>query len=100
MKKSIIISIVAAGLLGTMGLQASEEVEAAAKAKVEEAASKEAFKAKEDMHKFKKEATEDVKKVDEAEKVKELEAKDKAAAPSKEKAFEKDAKKDVKKVLH
>jgi hypothetical protein len=98
MKKSIIISIVAAGLLGTMGLQASEV--AAAKAKVEEAASKEAFKAKEDMHKFKKEATKDVKKVDEVEKVKELEAKDKAAAPSKAKAFEKDAKKDVKKVLH
>jgi hypothetical protein len=98
MKKNILISIVAAGLLGTMGLQASEA--AAAKAKVEEAASKEAFKAKENMHKFKKEATEDAKKVDEAEKVKELEAKDKAAAPSKAKAFEKDAKKDVKKLLH
>ena len=101
MKKSIIISIVAAGLLGTMGLQASEEVagEAAAKAKVEEAASKEAFKAKEDINKFKKEAAQDVKKVDEVEKVKELEAKDKAAAPSKEKAFENDAKKDMKKSL-
>jgi hypothetical protein len=102
MKKGIIISIAAAGLLGSMGLQASGEVpgEAAAKAKVEEVTSKEAFKAKEDMDKFKKEAAENVKKVDDVEKVKELEAKDKAAAAGKADAFKKEATEDVKKLSH
>ena len=102
MKKTVIISTLAAFLLaGVTGLQANEvKGEAAAKAKVEEVAAKEEFKAKEDIEKFQKEAKADEKKVDEVTKVKELEAKDKAAAPTKAKAFEKDAATDEKKTVH
>jgi len=100
MKKSVIVSVVVAGLMGGMALHAEEvKGEAAAKAKVEEVHDKEAFKAKQDIDKFKNEVKADVKKVDPSEKAKELEAKDKAAAPTKTEAFKEDSKKDVKKTL-
>jgi len=100
MKNTTIISMVTLALLGTMGLQAQEiKGQAAAKAKVEEAAAKEQFKAKEDRTTFKKEAAGDLKKVDAPEKVKELEAKEKAAAPTETKAFKEEAKKDLKKTI-
>ena len=101
MKKTVIISTLAAFLLaGVTGLQANEvKGEAAAKAKVEEAAAKEEFKAKEDMAKFKKEAVSDEKKVDDVAKVKELEAKDKAAAKTKVESFKKEAASDEKKTV-
>ena len=101
MRKTIIISTLAAFLLaGVTGLQAQEvKGEAAAKAKVEEAAAKREFEAKQDLEKFKKEAQSDEKKVDDVTKVKELEAKDQAEAPKKIKAFEKEAASDEKKTV-
>ena len=101
MKKSILIPTVAALLLaGVSGLQADVvKGEAAAKAQVEEVAAKEEFKAKEDMRKFKKEATADAKKLDDTAKVKAIEAKDKAEAPAKTEAFKKDAEADKKKTV-
>jgi len=101
MKKTVMISTMAAFLLaGVTGVQANEvKGEAAAKAKVEEVAAKEAFKAKEDIKKFKKEAAADVKKVDDVAKVKALEAKDKAAAKTKTEAFKKEAETDKKKTV-
>jgi len=101
MKKSIVIPTMAALLFaGVSGLQADVvKGEAAAKAKVEEVAAKEEFKAKQDMAKFKKEATADAKKLDDSAEVKAIEAKDKAAAPAKTEAFKKDAQADKKKTL-
>ncbi len=101
MKKSIWISIVVALLLvGFTGLQANEVPgEAAAKAKVEEVAKKEAFKAKMDRATFEKEAKEDVQKVDAIEKVKEIEAEDKKDAVKASDHFKKDASVDKKKIL-
>jgi len=101
MKKTVIISTLTAFLLaGLTGLQAEEvKGEAAAKAKVEEAAAKREFEAKQDLEKFKKEAQADEKKVDEFTKAKEIEAKDQAEAPKKAKAFEKEAKKDEEKTI-
>jgi len=102
MKKGILIPTLAAFLLtGVSGLQATDIVkgEAAAKAKVEEVAAKEEFKAKQDTANFKKEATEDVKKVDDTAKVKALEAEDKAEAPTKTEVFKKESEADKKKAL-
>ena len=101
MKKNLLMSIIAAALLGTMGAHATEEVkgEAAAKAKVEEFSAKEEFKAKEDMSNFKKEVKQDLKKVDDVTEVKELEQKDQKAAPTKIKSFEKEATQDEKKTI-
>jgi hypothetical protein len=101
MKKSIWISTVAALLLVSFtGLQANEVLgEAAAKAKVEEVAKKEAFKAKMDRETFEKEAKEDVQKVDATEKVKEIEAEDKKDAIKESNQFKKDASADKKKIL-
>ncbi len=101
MKKSIWISTLTALLItGFTGLEANEvKGEAAAKAKVEEIQAKEEFKAKEDMEKFKKEAAQDVKKVDAVEKVKETEEKDRIEGIEKTEAFKKDALSDKKKTL-
>jgi len=101
MKKSIIISTLATLLLtGFTALQANEVTGTAeAKAKVEEVAAKEGFKAKEDASKFKKEALKDEKKLDATAEVKEIEAKDQADAKTKIKAFEKEAITDKKKVV-
>ena len=101
MKKGILIPTLAAFLLaGVSGLQADVvKGEATAKAKVEEVAAKEEFKAKEDMSKFKKEAAADTKKVDASTEVKELEAKDKAAVAGKKGSFKKDSAADEKKTL-
>ncbi len=102
MKKNIFVSTAVAILLASVtGLQADVvKGEAAAKAKVEEVAAKEEFKAKEDMATFKKEAKSDAKKMDDTTKVKELEAKDKADAKTKKGAFKKDSTSDEKKTIH
>jgi hypothetical protein len=101
MKRSILIPTMAAFLLaGVSGLQAEVvKGEAAAKAKVEEVQMKEEFKAKQDMAKFKKEATQEAKKMDDTAKVKALETKDKAKAKTKTEAFKKDSIADEKKTL-